>query len=203
MTSTAANNVAAIAAAISGVEEPGAVGSPQSNRRSFTLKSGAGRGADAVSLGRLGGVLAETNPAENIHGHDGHPGRNGESNFAMEGSAVVDGPATLESEGGIMKTRARRASEGAHLSRSDGKRSSGELRCEKCGKGYKHSSCLAKHLLVILAIYAHSYTLVTSSLIPERLLLSIYLCRGLFSRMDPTGSTVDISIGGNTPRSGI
>ena len=44
------------------------------------------------------------------------------------------------------KTRMRRASEGSHLSKGDNKRTSGELRCEKCGKGYKHSSCLTKHL---------------------------------------------------------
>ena len=49
---------------------------------------------------------------------------------------------------GRLRARARRASEGAHVLKSDGKRSSGELRCEKCGKGYKHSSCLTKHLLV-------------------------------------------------------
>ena len=43
------------------------------------------------------------------------------------------------------KTRNRRASDGAQLTKAEGKRVSGELRCEKCGKGYKHSSCLTKH----------------------------------------------------------
>lgn len=46
------------------------------------------------------------------------------------------------------KARMRRASEGQPI-KGDGKRStSNELKCTKCGKGYKHSSCLTKHLLV-------------------------------------------------------
>lgn len=53
----------------------------------------------------------------------------------------------------------RRASEGAHLmpggpegstpGRGSRARSGSELKCEKCGKGYKHSSCLTKHLFVL------------------------------------------------------
>ena len=72
---------------------------------------------------------------------------------AKSSSAIVDGPslATLpENEKGNSKARIRRASEGSRLNKGDGKRSGGgaELRCEKCGKGYKHSSCLTKHLSV-------------------------------------------------------
>ena len=51
--------------------------------------------------------------------------------------------------------RVRRASEGAHVLLGGGdseERSRGkggvELKCDKCGKGYKHSSCLTKHLFV-------------------------------------------------------
>ncbi|EEH07135.1 conserved hypothetical protein [Histoplasma capsulatum G186AR] len=44
------------------------------------------------------------------------------------------------------KQRSRRASEGSHLIRSEGKRVMNELRCDRCGKGYKHSSCLTKHM---------------------------------------------------------
>lgn len=58
----------------------------------------------------------------------------------------------------------RRASEGAHLilggtpapgeaggtpGRGSRARSGSELKCDKCGKGYKHSSCLTKHLFVL------------------------------------------------------
>jgi hypothetical protein len=51
------------------------------------------------------------------------------------------------------KSRARRASEGSRLSKGEGKRqASGELKCETCGKGYKHSSCLYKHLSVSLRL---------------------------------------------------
>jgi hypothetical protein len=70
-------------------------------------------------------------------------------------SAVVDGPplsAFAETNRGSTKSRARRASEGSRLTKGgEGKRQpSGELKCDKCGKGYKHSSCLQKHLLVSL-----------------------------------------------------
>ena len=46
------------------------------------------------------------------------------------------------------KQRNRRASEGSQLGKGDGKKSGGDLRCDTCGKGYKHSSCLTKHLYV-------------------------------------------------------
>lgn len=70
---------------------------------------------------------------------------------AAKSEALSDGPplASLpESEQGPSKPRVRRASEGSRA-KGDGKRTAGsELRCEKCGKGYKHSSCLTKHLSV-------------------------------------------------------
>jgi hypothetical protein len=43
------------------------------------------------------------------------------------------------------KNRNRRASEGSHLIKG-GKRVTSEVRCDTCGKGYKHSSCLTKHM---------------------------------------------------------
>lgn len=45
------------------------------------------------------------------------------------------------------KNRNRRASEGSYLVKGDSKKS-GDLRCDTCGKGYKHSSCLTKHMWV-------------------------------------------------------
>lgn len=61
-------------------------------------------------------------------------------------SAVVDGPA-LSSFQGVdkMKHRQRRASDGTRLTKKE-KAATGELKCEHCGKGYKHGSCLNKHL---------------------------------------------------------
>ncbi|KAK0722935.1 hypothetical protein B0T26DRAFT_740009 [Lasiosphaeria miniovina] len=67
----------------------------------------------------------------------------------MQDSAIDDelndmsgdeGDSTLES------ARLRRASDGQPLGKEGRKSNRPELRCEKCGKGYKHSSCLTKHL---------------------------------------------------------
>jgi hypothetical protein len=46
------------------------------------------------------------------------------------------------------QSRTRRASEGQHLVKDGKKSNAGDLKCDKCGKGYKHSSCLSKHLFV-------------------------------------------------------
>lgn len=64
-------------------------------------------------------------------------------------SAIDDEPIELSGDDDPAKPqnpRVRRASDGQPLSK-DGKKSSRiEVRCAKCGKGYKHSSCLTKHL---------------------------------------------------------
>ncbi|KAK8083679.1 C2H2 finger domain-containing protein [Apiospora saccharicola] len=49
-------------------------------------------------------------------------------------------------ENGSQAGKVRRASDGQPLSKDGKKSSRPDLRCEKCGKGYKHSSCLTKHL---------------------------------------------------------
>ena len=65
----------------------------------------------------------------------------------VKGSAILDGPPLSSIGSDKTKARARRASEGSRLARGERTRSNaGELRCEKCGKGYKHGSCLTKHL---------------------------------------------------------
>jgi hypothetical protein len=69
----------------------------------------------------------------------------------MTESAIDDDTFDLsgdEADGQERKPRARRASDGAPLTKDGRKNNRVELRCEKCGKGYKHSSCLTKHLLV-------------------------------------------------------
>lgn len=53
-----------------------------------------------------------------------------------------------DEETGFNQSRMRRASEGQHLTKDGKKASGGDLKCDKCGKGYKHSSCLSKHLFV-------------------------------------------------------
>ena len=199
MTSTAVNNVAAIAAAISGAEEPLPGDVLQSSRRSFTLKSGGIRGVESIALGKDTGPSADPYPNDTVGDHDDGPMV--ASTYGMDGSAVIDGLATGESEERMSKSRARRASEGAHLSRSEGKRSSGELRCEQCGKGYKHSSCLTKHLLVYLAKYTLISAMVSSSPFVQRSFCTIAPLR-LFYSQDPTKNLVDISIGGSTHQNG-
>ncbi|KAL8667250.1 MAG: hypothetical protein Q9202_000823 [Teloschistes flavicans] len=121
MTSTGANT-AAIAAALSGAGPP----MPQLNRQ---------RSGEALQH-----ETAHLNPA----GHDS--ALIDDDELMQDGNDALDGIPRGRVDRGASKARARRASEGAHLSKSEGKRASGELRCEKCGKGYKHSSCLTKHL---------------------------------------------------------
>lgn len=139
MTSTNAN-AAAIAAALAGSGQP----TSQQNRRSLTLKgNNSGRGHEATSM--------KGDVAEDIQSHIGSSSLDeafDDDDLMQDGETVADGMPRGRTDTGASKTRARRASEGAHLSKGDGKRASGELRCEKCGKGYKHSSCLTKHLSV-------------------------------------------------------
>lgn len=67
-------------------------------------------------------------------------------NVALSSSAVVDGP-SLSTFHGIEKSKSkmRRASDGTRLTKKE-KAATGELKCEHCGKAYKHGSCLNKHL---------------------------------------------------------
>ncbi len=140
MNASAVNNVAAIAAAFNDMEEKG---SASSKRGSLNLKTAAssrglesGRydssGGDRCSLGGLAGNNENAN----------------EEAMDDDESVVEDDFLPNENVSTGSKARARRASEGSYLTKGEGKRSSGELRCEKCGKGYKHSSCLTKHLSV-------------------------------------------------------
>lgn len=68
-------------------------------------------------------------------------------------SAIDDDSNEMSADEGAAKSdkaRTRRASDGQPLIK-DGKKSlRAEVRCDTCGKGYKHSSCLTKHLLVSL-----------------------------------------------------
>jgi uncharacterized ferredoxin-like protein len=74
-------------------------------------------------------------------------GKSDRSESAIEDDQMEDMDEEDESE--FNQARMRRASEGQHLIK-DGKKagSGGDLKCDKCGKGYKHSSCLTKHLFV-------------------------------------------------------
>lgn len=127
MTSTGAN-AAAIAAALNGSAQQ----IPQYNRQSWTLKSTGTVRASDPNL-KSGNSL---NRNETYVDDD---------DVMQDDDAVADGMPDGRAGNSASKARTRRASEGAYLSKGEGKRASGELRCEKCGKGYKHSSCLTKH----------------------------------------------------------
>ena len=146
ITSSAINNVAAIAAALDGGSEQ-FTDSVHTNRRSLPLKTGSGRGVNEPAIiGGSGGFLDGHDVDFMDLTHNSSLAANLENEH--NGSAIADGLLLPNRGGTFSKTRNRRASEGAPHSKSEGKRASGELRCEKCGKGYKHSSCLTKHLLV-------------------------------------------------------
>ncbi|KAL8688567.1 MAG: hypothetical protein Q9218_005557 [Villophora microphyllina] len=139
MTSTGANT-AAIAAALSGAGPP----MPQLNRYSMTLKGGSG----SRPLSGSGDALQDETTHLKSAGHGN--ALIDDDELMQDGYDALDSIPRGPVEKGSLRARARRASEGAHLSKSEGKRASAELRCEKCGKGYKHSSCLTKHLSVLL-----------------------------------------------------
>ena len=145
MTSTGANT-AAIAAALAGAGPP----ILQINRQSFNQKNnGDGQSSEAQ-------FVDERFPSQNASSMDGVGNDNvlvDDDEQMQDGDHVTGGVTRSRSGKSVAKARSRRASEGAHLSKSEGKRASGELRCEQCGKGYKHSSCLTKHLSVFLVLY--------------------------------------------------
>jgi len=176
MSSTAANNVAAMVAAAKGT-----IGAPlegSSVPRRLSKPASQFRGPTSLHPD-----MASSMPG------DGLPFSPGSYNAAIHSEAITDGPALAsmpEHEKGNSKSRNRRASEGAsRLLKGEGKRTSGsDLRCEKCGKGYKHSSCLTKHLSVPLSLPPSSHTLshlMTNALCP---LASYALCLQLVLRLE-------------------
>ncbi|KAI9835348.1 MAG: hypothetical protein M1837_003864 [Sclerophora amabilis] len=151
--STTANNAAAMAAALKEASEAPLPASLHSTRKSLTGKMGApsGKSSGTMFESEFSGVGDHPISPSSFPNHGSALGESddllGDRNNT---SAVTDGPLLQsyhEHSATSTKARLRRASEGSALSKSDGKRVSGnELRCEKCGKGYKHSSCLTKHL---------------------------------------------------------
>lgn len=138
MTSTAATNAAAIAAIIREGGDSSTI-STTSNRRSL----GSRKGLESTSMGTnscFGNYLSRSNGGSN---EEYTTARKTSADSAVDGE-VDDGEVT--EKGVSTKNRSRRASEGSQLIRGEGKRVSGELRCDTCGKGYKHSSCLTKHM---------------------------------------------------------
>ncbi|KAL2271735.1 hypothetical protein VTJ83DRAFT_1106 [Remersonia thermophila] len=143
MTNTGAN-VAAVAAAL---QESGDMAMPlpiAGARRSTISKQGLSRSAVVGSLPSPPASL----PTRRF-------GAGAAAAAAMQdGSAIDDEPNDMSGDDAepasataLQKARVRRASDGQPLAKEGGRKiNRPELRCEKCGKGYKHSSCLNKHL---------------------------------------------------------
>ncbi|TVY32938.1 hypothetical protein LOCC1_G008797 [Lachnellula occidentalis] len=135
--SSNASNVAAMVAA---VREAGdtSLGMPISARRNTMSKSASARSA---ALGSL------PSPPASLLGHRIRLTSSGKSE---RGESAIDDLDEMddEEETGFKQSRMRRASEGSQLTKDGKKASGGDLKCDKCGKGYKHSSCLSKHLFV-------------------------------------------------------
>jgi hypothetical protein len=73
----------------------------------------------------------------------------GDAKRGLHGSAIDDDSQDISADESEKKARMRRASDGQPLMK-EGRKNRVEVRCETCGKGYKHSSCLIKHRLVPL-----------------------------------------------------
>ncbi|KAL1971079.1 hypothetical protein VTN77DRAFT_30 [Rasamsonia byssochlamydoides] len=138
MTSTAAANAAAaVAASLKEYGESAAIPVAASHRRGLSGR----KGMESSSMGTSSGFSSYLSRSVNGDSTSGrkHSPSSTDENTAVDGSGPVGRPVST-------KNRNRRASEGSHLVRGEGKRVSTELRCEQCGKGYKHSSCLSKHM---------------------------------------------------------
>ncbi|KAM7223776.1 hypothetical protein V8F06_000792 [Rhypophila decipiens] len=139
MTITGAN-VAAVAVA-AGLKEVGDRVMPLpvaiSARRNTTSRNGVSRSALSGSLPSPPASL----PTQKYAPADG--------TVHMQESAIDDELNDMSGDDGdssLHNNRIRRASDGQPLVKEGRKSNRPELRCEKCGKGYKHSSCLTKHL---------------------------------------------------------
>lgn len=138
------SNAGNVAAMVAAVREAGdnSVGMPITSRRSTMSKSASARSAVMGSL---------PSPPASLLSHRIRVTSSGKSD---RGESAIDDERDEdmeeEDENDFNSSRMRRASEGQHLMKDGKKASGGDLKCEKCGKGYKHSSCLSKHLFVAL-----------------------------------------------------
>ena len=147
------SNFSAVATAFQGIDEASLEALVSSESRNLSTKSST---KHRVSSSHEHSELHEP-------GQDNGTPR---ANLSLQAqSIIIDDHPTVDGTTAT-KVRSRRASDGAYLTKTDGKPVSGELRCEKCGKGYKHSSCLTKHLLVSLGplrILSHPLRLAPTS----------------------------------------
>ena len=165
MSSNTASNVAAMAAA---VREAGdtSLGMPISNRRDTMSKTASARSGAPGGLPSPPASLPSHRMRLTSTGKLDH----GESAIDDE---QHDDDMDEEEETGFKQSRMRRASEGQHLIKDGKKANGGDLKCDKCGKGYKHSSCLSKHLFVPTFLSAYSIWAHAVNSLEEQLLTMI------------------------------
>jgi len=134
-TANGTNVAAALAAAMQAEQNP--------NSKVASLPiSGAARRVSKASLGKSNLTGSPLSPPASL---PSHKFVNKDPESAIDDSTEMSAE---ESRLGADQARVRRASDGQHLPK-DGKKSNRvEVRCETCGKVYKHGSCLTKHLLV-------------------------------------------------------
>lgn len=148
VTTAAAANAAAAAVAASLKDSAGeSVGvSMPPHRR------GSRKGLESSSVGAPSGFGSYLSRSMNSPSHEPPVARKASPTDSNDASSTnlanVDGNSSANRSANNNKNRNRRASEGSHLIKGEGKRPMTELRCDRCGKGYKHGSCLSKHMCV-------------------------------------------------------
>ncbi|KAG4030524.1 hypothetical protein MFRU_012g02560 [Monilinia fructicola] len=140
VSSNVTSNTSNVAALVAAVREAGdnSLAMPISTRRS-TMHKNASRSGPMGSL---------PSPPSSL------PTHRSRSNAAVKterGESAIDDDNNDEEmeddeDDDFTKNRMRRASEGSQLLKDGKKANANDLKCDKCGKGYKHSSCLSKHL---------------------------------------------------------
>lgn len=162
-------NVTALAAALRDGDATPALPIANSSRRHTMSKSAMAR---VSAVGSLPSPPATMSLGKHF----------GDTKRGLQGSAIDDDSQDFSADEGdskAQKARMRRASDGQPLIKEGRKSNRVEVRCETCGKGYKHSSCLIKHRLVPLVPRA---VRVDAPMIPSQVVSgrAAEICESLF-----------------------
>ncbi|KAL4819260.1 hypothetical protein BDW67DRAFT_182205 [Aspergillus spinulosporus] len=144
-TTAAANAAAAVAATLKDSPDSVAIAMPAHRRGSRKGLESSSVGATSTFSNSYLSRSINSPSRDSLVARKTSPSQLQES--APAGQTAVDGSVT-PGKPISTKNRNRRASEGGHMVKGEGKSSRPELRCDRCGKGYKHGSCLSKHMCV-------------------------------------------------------